>query len=724
MSDRRRATTTRTEATVIAAVVHDPRASRRELLAQALEQADFWTRLDGVRRGRRRARKALRIVIKTDLTIFDRESPTGTDPGLVEHLIDLLHDKGYADIVVAEATGRADLWAENREVPVLADLAGYRYTTDDGHPYDVVDLSQDLVALPQVPGGVLGGGSIGRAWSEADVRIGFAKNRTDEEEGYALGLANLLHALPLRDKSYHYRHRLAAAEVARDLLKLCPLHFALIDAYVSNHGPAGCRRAAPIETRTIIASSDLMLCDWVGALKMGLDPYVNRTQAALLRSGALPCKFHVVGSYEPYPGWQNVPVLLRDSVRSRNRSPGLSGAVEPWLQSVNTELFPFRSDLDERVNGLLATVTGGRPLEITGLTAVNFWLGAMASAVETGRILADKDALPRRSTALGFAADAYPDSAYEAAADLMLPLADLAAQSPPDRNGLRWRYLDGSVLFRYDQLVDRPYDLFVDRVDIARAVQIMNDNIGGARVEVAVDAAGRVIRQAERDIYLPQPNWIALFGGEVIDVGKLEVIRHEPDRRRIFWRTVTSANDSATYDDGIVTFARAPGGLTAITIIARQKFTLPPAIERLGLDRFPRFKDALVSDAYAAYFSRTIANYLATYEGRDPRLGHDHDSRRGEADATAPHGPVAMIVEAVRQLATLLEPWLMRRVGGHGGGVTDAAGFQHFAGPAPDAPAGADRPAAAPLVDFLGDLVAALRQDLAWYAGPAARGRS
>ena len=37
-------------------------------------------------RGRRKARKALRIVIKPDLQVFHRESSTGTDPRLVEHL--------------------------------------------------------------------------------------------------------------------------------------------------------------------------------------------------------------------------------------------------------------------------------------------------------------------------------------------------------------------------------------------------------------------------------------------------------------------------------------------------------------------------------------------------------------------------------------------------------------------------------------------------------------
>lgn len=692
----------------LAAVVCDNSAARGDALARALEAIAFWGRLDALRRGRRKARKAMHVLIKPDLDVFDRAASTGTDPRLVEHLIDLLHGHGFTHVDVAAAPGRADLWAENREVAVLADLAGYRWVTDQGHAYDVLDLGEDLVTLPPRPGGVLGEGAIARAWRDADVRIGFAHNRTDEEEGYTLGLGNLLGVLPLRDKDYHYRHRLPTADVVRDLLDLLPVHLALIDAWTSNHGPAGRRRATPLPTRTIVAADHLLLGDWVGALKMGLDPYVSRPHATLLREGRLPARHRIEGSLEPYPGWRNVPVLLRDSVRARNCSPQLAAAVEPWLQQLDTDLFPFRRELDERVNALLAPVTGDRPLELTALTAVNFWLGGLVRAAESGRILVARDDVRRRTTALGFDPAAYAREDYDAAADLMLPLADLARQTPPDRNGLRWRYLDRSVLFEYRQVVERPFDAWVARVDIARAVESMNDNIGGARVPVAHDRSGRVIRQAERDIYLPQPNWIVLFGGEAIDVGKLDVIRYEEDRQQIFWRTVTSANGSAEYDDGIVTFARAPGDHTTITIVARQKFARPPAIEALRLDRFPQLEDTLVSEAYTTFFARTVANFVATYEGRDPRLGRPWDPRHGEPDATDGQGPVALIVDAVRQLATLLEPWLARTASGPQGGVTDADGFQHFQG------AGSAASPSAPVAGFLSDLLAALRRDLAW----------
>jgi hypothetical protein len=158
----------------------------------------------------------------------------------------------------------------------------------------------------------------------------------------------------------------------------------------------------------------------------------------------------------------------------------------------------------------------------------------------------------------------------------------------------------------------------------------MNDNIGGACAVMARDRQGRVTRQAERNLYLPQPNWMVLFGGGTIDVGKLELIRYETDRRQIFWRTVTSENRSALYDDGIVTFQKTGEGTTRVTIVARQEFTLPLFWRVVDIDHLPEIKDAIVSDAYTRFFSRTLANYEAAYEGRPVGIGREPDGERDE----------------------------------------------------------------------------------------------
>ena len=144
--------------------------------------------------------------------------------------------------------------------------------------------------------------------------------------------------------------------------------------------------------------------------------------------------------------------------------------------------------------------------------------------------------------------------------DYLEPLEQLVKAVPPDENGLRYRYVDGSVLFHYSKVLPVDFDRFVDVVPIRNAITWMKDYIGGHTVPVRRDRKGRVTHQAERNVYLPQPNWLILYGGSVIDVAKLESIHYDDDEHKIVWRTVHSSNDSATHDDGSVRFTRVPVG--------------------------------------------------------------------------------------------------------------------------------------------------------------------
>jgi DNA-binding CsgD family transcriptional regulator len=96
---------------------------------------------------------------------------------------------------------------------VLAEMAGYRYATAGGRDYEVIDLGADLVEAGFPDASILRGTSLSERCLRSHFRISFAKNKTDEEFGSALGLQNLLGILPLRDKGYHYRHRLKPWDV-------------------------------------------------------------------------------------------------------------------------------------------------------------------------------------------------------------------------------------------------------------------------------------------------------------------------------------------------------------------------------------------------------------------------------------------------------------------------------------------------------------------------------
>lgn len=665
-------------------IVQNESIEAHVLLAQALHQALFWEKLEERRAQLVLDKPDMRILIKPDMTLFDFRACTGTDPHLVEALIDLLCENGYTNVAVADAEGSASLWLDNREVMVLADLAGYRFVTEPGHSYEVLNLSEATTDAGFPAGSVLAGTELSQYWLAAHFRINFCKNKTDEAAGYALGLHNLMGILPLRAKSFHYRLRLREEEVALDLYRHAPVDFCIVDAWLSNHGGQGSRSPNALLTCAFIASDSLLLADWAGALKMGLDPYISPLNTAVLRDCGLPKGYQLEGDLLPWPGWQNPSIHIRESTARRNASPLAQRLAEACLQTVNTDLFPFKSMVDSRLNAILAQRlrdVDKDPAARWGLTALNYALANLESFRQAWQILFDKDSLHRIETRLNVDLDSLTAADFESIEGYILPLKAILQHTPPDRNGLRRRYIDESVIFEYYRIIPVPYEDFIQKVDICQAVQMMYDNIGGARAVVKTNKRGRAVYQAERDVYLPQPNWMVIFGGKHIDVDKLEVIRYSKNRQQNFWRTVHSANQSATYDDGVVAFEKDPGG-TRVTVMARQKFALPLFWQVFNMDYLPDVKEALVSDAYLRFFSRTMANFEAAAEGRSPYIGKIRDAGYGEAFQTDGLPPeVEQLKHLFSILAGVVEKWV-NRDGGPPGAVdlgTDEKGFRHFA---------------------------------------------
>jgi uncharacterized protein (DUF362 family) len=606
--------------------------------------------------------------------------------------VPFLEDEG--EVAIGEGRNSFDLWLENRDVLVLAEMVGYKFITPLGHNYDVYDLGEGLIEVEYRKGSALAGTGLARPWVEAHYRISFAKNKTDEEQYYALGLHNLLGVLPLRDKDYHYQHRLKPWDVCVDLLRQTPVHFSLIDAVVSNHGSAGSRVPRPLQTDTVIASTDLLLADWAAAVKMGLDPHASQVSSRALKEVGLPVAYEVVGDQTPYAGWVNVNPLVADSVRRRNEWTALSRALKPWLQPVNPELFPFKDAVNERVNALASRYLSrvdDNPATFWTTVGLNYWLAAVHKGVEALKVLYRKDSLRRVETSLNIDLADYGLADFESIVAYLKPLAELLRDIAPDGNGLRWRYLDGSVLFEFSRVIPAPFDDFVSRVDVSKAIEFMNDYIGGVAVPVARDAAGRVTHQAERNLYLTQPNYLVLYDGKPIDVTKLEYVTYSDDERQIFWKTIKSENDSAAYDDGIVTFTRTAAGETHATVFGRQQFTLPLFWQVFNLDLNPPLKDFLVTYAYTTFFTRTLANFEAKYEGRDIRIGRPWNPLENEPDEMSgdrtPTERLTEVVEKVNKVGEIVNqhlggflkrlPWRSKPTPAAPAYV-DEDGFSHF----------------------------------------------
>ena len=203
---------------------------------------------------------------------------------------------GFTNTTVAGTADSSTLWAENRDLYALSDLLGYRYSTPAGRSYDIVDLNNTLDETAFPIESVLHGCAISRDWLDADMRIIFSKSRTDEVSGYVLCLDTLIGVLPLIDKDLHYRKRRHPGDVVAALLCAAPVEFCLIDAIVASHGADGRRAPTAIDTDTIIAATDIVLADYVGALKMGSIPISRHVRAQPLHP-PLPERYIVAGCW-------------------------------------------------------------------------------------------------------------------------------------------------------------------------------------------------------------------------------------------------------------------------------------------------------------------------------------------------------------------------------------------------------------------------------------------
>ena len=601
-------------------VASDCDATAEALLDRTLESVDFWSMLSKKRASSRKRKSDLSIAIKPDVDVFVIGAATGTDPTLVERLITRLRLAGYHNVTLCDGRNKPDRWLHNRDGLCVPDLIGYHFEAPPGEPYSFTWVDDDPLGIPldQFDSGETL--YVNSAWALADVRISFAKAKTDDAWGYALTAANLLGLISTTGDAAHW----TAEDKALQMLRTCPPHLSLIDAIVGSHGRAGSRVSRPIETGTLIASPSALLADWHGALKMNADPHVSPLNARALERLGLPDAWRLDGDASPWRGWENPSVTLIEAVRGRSRWPELDAFATAVLQMTDREQFPFRDVIVDQVSSTILS-------RLDGVTDahVRDWIETMIASL-LAFIAASRQ---------NFATNVTKGDVVQSLAPITLDLSTFTRQdftdtarivemqgrvldgTPEDVRGFRFRTVGGHIHFAGHRLLPLDFDEFVARVDISASIRNMNDYVGGSWRVIDTDSDGRPLRQAERNIYLPQPNWTGVFGGDVIDVEKLEVMSYAKDAHRIDWRTVSSPNNSADSDDGSVAFVRTPAGQVEIHIVARQRFRLPTLLAAAHIERWPGVHGELVADAYGRFFDGTITNMRAAFDGRDFRIG-------------------------------------------------------------------------------------------------------
>ncbi len=574
--------------------------------------------------------------------------PTPVSRELIDLVVDALIDAGSTDVTVGSTLSAQDRDRGHRSVSALARLAGLSGRTASGRAYEVADLGEDTIPAPVPPTSVLDGRPVSRLWVGAATRVVVGRAVTDLLETYAGCLDALTGVVP----------EVAGAEpadVAVDLVRHLPPSLGVIDATATSDGADGGRLAHPTDTATVVVARDALLADTTLASLLGVDRGASRlVERAIAELGPPtgPVRGEVTafgGMIRPHP---LAVAAARRATGDRRLERVLAASIggpddgastdDPVLSAIRAVLTPAVAAAEDAI----------------GQGALVGLLGTVASA--SGAVLAwsvnlDKDDVDRRVVPLGLEPTAYSDEDYDDLAAFLAVIDDTLAGLPASPDGeMRWTLVDGATVFEVAREIAADFDEFVARVDVAEGIALMADYLGGRRVELGPAPAGEWttrVRQAERNLYLPQPNYLAAWGGAPIDVCKIELVERRPDEHRLLWRTVRSPNGSAAYDDGSLTFARSAGG-TLATVRGRQLFTLPPLWQHRDLALVPEVRYPLLEEAYRRFFTTTFDNLEACFEGRDFRIG------RPPPDPDEP-----LLTRSVELLLTAAKDWVGQQVG-------------------------------------------------------------
>jgi len=599
--------------------------SKFDVLDAALEETQFEDILHEVWSGSGKDKEKFVVCIKPNLAMFFKDPVIITDPELVEHLVDRLWDLGYPEVVVGEARNSFERWLEKREIENIAREAGYQLKTRKGRVYKVIDLGKRQIQATSLSGipeeDSIRGLPLSRDWVEADFRISFAKNKTHEQYYYTLCLKNLLGAIPQWDKQLYYHTRLKVWDVCLELYQRFPVQFNIIDAYKSSHGTTGAQVANPIKTETIIAGGNTILVDWVGALKMGIDPYVSPLNKKALKSVDLPEDYQVIGDLAPYKGWDNAHPLICRLFFRLEEADRLRHFLWPASFTNNRKLFPWKNWYDRLINVASHLWAWGDK------TAILLWFFILVLYLLTLGVkiytiwltLFNKKKLRRKELPINVPLDQYGDQAYEALPSFIRRLEEAAA-SLPRRNGMSHTFVNGGILFCLEREIDLPFEEFVEHMDVRKAVTHMKDYMGGKTVQMKKDDQRGLIHQIERTVFLPQPNLMVLLNGKDIDVTKIERVSYGEKVHKIIWRTIHCDNRSARFDQGAVTFEQV-SYRTRLKVLAHQAIPFPYMLQWIKLKYFVGFRRFFLLFFYKRYFKKTLDNYCAAAEKKYEPMG-------------------------------------------------------------------------------------------------------
>jgi hypothetical protein len=161
------------------------------VFSETLKHSGFFEAIENAQIKSGKKRELFEVACKVDFmrgVRLESEPVSYVDPKLVTHLFNELLDRGFRILRVVEVRGELSRYLQRRSVKEVGKALGY-----DESCYELKDLGDELQPIDL--GAPLNRRATGRVWKQADFRIVFAKNRTDEYFGPALVLWNLWHVL-------------------------------------------------------------------------------------------------------------------------------------------------------------------------------------------------------------------------------------------------------------------------------------------------------------------------------------------------------------------------------------------------------------------------------------------------------------------------------------------------------------------------------------------------
>lgn len=204
-----------------------------------------------------------KVLIKPNICGGNPEIPgTFTDVRIVDELVRMIREQGAESIVadsdmiwtrfhpVAEAQGWFQ-WAKDAEVPFinLGDTEWVRFDFGKGSAIGKVPVSRELV--------------------DADVIISVPTMKTHLLTNITVAMKNMYGTFPEENKAKY--HRFGIERVVYEVCNAFTPNLTIIDGTVGGEG-AGPLSSSPVNSKTIIASNDIVAADAIACRIMGYDP--------------------------------------------------------------------------------------------------------------------------------------------------------------------------------------------------------------------------------------------------------------------------------------------------------------------------------------------------------------------------------------------------------------------------------------------------------------------